>query len=218
VELTQLPDEPGPGGTVEFDLAADTSLSSAFVNVVEGDRLKGTAEFEQCDAVAKRPSIAATTFTEQAVHIEEKSVFPDDPPDIFDITMAMPEGRPAGQTSLGSPAWTAPDGRTQLSLSLSTPAGDFVESSASWAKMQVEAFAKPPNIGELVSGEAKGEGTYSIRWRHRYEEGPWTNQIVVFRQEEGWEHQVTCQLNTDDTGLAEVGDAVQAACEGLSAP
>jgi hypothetical protein len=221
VTLTSAPTTVGGKGTLAVALAATPGARDgafgAMVKSEDTDRLQGEVTFELCDALTERPSLAGTVFEPTRLHVVRKSLFPDTPPDEMDLDVPLPKGWTAGESQLGSPQWTAPDGATRLTLGLQSPSEPFESSSRDWAESQVKAFQTDSTQGELLVSKLAGEGAYVVRWRYRWGDGPWSNALEVFRQGAGWAHAVNCKVEGSDTAVAEVFDAAEAACVALTA-
>lgn len=221
VTLTAIPAAVGAQGTVSLDLAASPGArDGAFgkmVASVDTDRLRGEVPFELCGAIGERPSLAATAFEPTALHLSQKSWSPDTPPDEIDLQVGLPKGWSRGESSIGEAQWTAPDGMTRFRLGLQSPNEDFEASSRSWAEMQVRAFQTESTKAETLASKLVAEGAYVLRYRYAWGDGPWSHTLVVFRQGPGWPHAVSCAAEGSETAAAEVFDAAEAACVGLTA-
>lgn len=220
VTLATAPGAAGATGGARFDLAfaeAKGGLFGGLVATVAGDHVTGEVAFEQCDAVAPRPSLVGTTFTPKDHRIARKSLFPDQAPEELAVRVGLPDGWEAGASQFGEPTFTAPDGRTVMTFGLQSPSDPFESSMKDWATSQVGAFQTDATTGELVKSELAGEGAFVVRWRNRWGDGPWTNHLDVFRQGAGWTHAVHCSLQGPDSSVAEVFDAAEQACLGLAA-
>lgn len=222
VTLTTPPGAVGSRGALTVALTATPGATEgafgSMVKSVDTDRLAGDVPFELCTPFVPRPSLAGTVFEPTALHLSEKSMFPDSPPSELDVEVPLPKGWTAGTGQLGEAQWTAPDGVTKLVLGLQSPSEPFEASSKDWADMQVKAFQSESTSGELVSARLAGDGAYVVRWRYRWGQGPWTNALNVFRQGPGWAYAVSCKVEGSDTVLAEVFDAAEAACLALTVP
>lgn len=218
VTLASLPESVDATGTLALDLKGGGALALGGepVKKAKKDALKGEVAFRLCDAVAARPDVSSTTFEPSTHHFEQKSVFPDEPPTVLDIAVALPRRWKAGAGPLGDPQWKAPDGLTVFELSLASPSDPMAEGLAEQTKSQVEAFQTKETVGEMMRAEAVGDGTYVAQWRYRWGDGPWTNQLDVFRQDPAWEHQVRCTVRGDDTAVAQIFADAEKACVGIS--
>jgi hypothetical protein len=180
------------------------------------DALKGRVGFELCDPLLARPSLAGTVFESTKLHLVEKSMFPDRAPDEMDLQIPLPKGWTKGESQLGTPQWTAPDGLTKLSIGLESPSEPFEASTKERVDSQVKAFQTDTTQGELVVGKLAAENAFVARWRYRWGTGPWSNTLEVFRQGADWPFAVKCKVEGSDTAVAEVFDAAEAACVALT--
>lgn len=221
IVLVTLPTSVGEKGALAVDLAAnEAAKDGVFGGIVAseaGDRLQGDVTFELCDAVVARPSLAGTVFEATPYTVTVPSLF-DSPPDEMAIVAPLPKGWKEGKDPLGAPQWTAPDGATKLSFDLSSPSGDLAAIWSPWAESQAKGFQTEATVGELVASRLAAEGAYVIRWRYRWGTGAWTNRLEVIREQPGWPFAVECHVEGSDAALAEVFDAAEQACIGLTVP
>lgn len=217
VTLQTVPSDVGATGTVELDLTGAGALGDEGAAArAAKDALKGVGTYRLCDAIVARPDLAGTVFEPGTYRIEEKSVFPGEPPTVLEVSIALPKGWTAGTGPVGAPQWKAPDGTTLFELSLASPSDPMVEGLEQQTQSQVKAFQTEATTGEMVRAESLGEGTYVAHWRFRWGDGPWTNQLDVFRQDPAWDYQVRCTVTGDDTAVSQVFADAEKACAGIA--
>ena len=192
--LATLPSAKGKQGEVRF--ASEGAVADEMSFVVEG-----IASFELCSELPVRPDLSATTFTEAEVDLG----------DGVKVMFGVPTGWTAGKGPFGSPQWTAPDGKTKLSLGAESGLLPFREQAAARAKNQVENFRGEGMSSESVH-ETPGDTAYVSHWWHRTGFGPWQHQLDVYRQDGKDGPLVVCTVEGDATAAGQVFAAAQKAC------
>jgi len=195
-QLTTLPGAKGGTGVITFDPQGLEADEMTFV-------VKSTASFELCTDLPARPDLSKTSFADTTLELAEGRR----------VTVAVPQGWTQGKGPFGDPKWTAPDGKTALSLGAEGALLPFGEQAAESADNQVDNFSGDGMSSEHVRRE-EVPGAYVSHWRHRSGFAAWTHQLDVYRQDEGGAFLLKCSIEGDAVAAEQVFAAVQKACGG----
>ncbi len=200
VTVGSVPDAPGPGGTIEVDVAGPRLV------------INGTVPFELCAPLGERPAMSWGT---KASKVTLTNVAPFDEPDKkLKVTMVLPDGwtaaPPSKEDFQSDTRWTAPDGMTVLAVGLDAPPADFAKEAEAQAKATAEAWS---SLGATVRrNEAVSAGAWVLEY------GPAaTRTLEVMRYDPGMAWQVHCTIVSDNAGADAIFDEAKAACVGLVA-